>query len=64
VALPSLFAALDRTRVGVVAPLTNAAQSVMVVALGAAVFGARERTPRILAALVFVVAGGTLITAT
>lgn len=64
VALPSLFAALDRTRVGVAAPLTNAAQSVMVVVLGAAMFGARERTPRILAALVFVVAGGTLITAT
>ncbi len=64
VALPSLFAALDRSSVGVAAPLTNAAQSVMVVALGSVVFGARERTPRILMALVLVVAGGTLITAT
>lgn len=64
VALTALFWALDRARVGVVAPLTNASQSVMVVVLGAAVFGARERTPRILAALVLVVAGGALIAVT
>ncbi len=64
VALTSLFWALDRARVGVVAPLTNASQSVAVVMIAAAVFGARERTPRILAALVLVVAGGVLITAT
>jgi len=64
IALSSLFGAFDRTRVGVVAPLSNAAQSVAVVAIGAAVFGARERTPRILAALILVVAGGALITAT
>ncbi len=64
IALPMLFFAFDRGEVGLVAPLSNASQSVMVVALGAAVFGARERTPRILLALVLVVAGGALITAT
>ncbi|MBN4059506.1 DMT family transporter [Acidimicrobium ferrooxidans] len=64
IALTTLFGAFDRSRVGVVAPLSNAAQSVAVVVLGAAVFGAKERTPRILAALVLVIAGGALITAT
>lgn len=62
-ALPLLLAALDRGRVGVVAPLSNAVQNLSVVVLGGLVFGARERTPRILAALVMVVAGGALITA-
>ena len=62
VALASLFMAFDRGRVGLVAPLTNAMQSVVVVALGAVVFGARERTTRILAALVLVGIGGALIT--
>lgn len=63
-ALTALLAALGRTTVGVVAPLTNAAQSVTVVALGAVVVGKTERTPRILAALVLVVLGGALITST
>jgi uncharacterized membrane protein len=63
VALTSLFTAFDRDRVSLVAPLSNAAQSLAVVALGAMVFGARERTHRILVALVFVGAGGALITA-
>ena len=62
VALTSLFMAFDRGRVGLVAPLTNAMQSVVVVALGALIFGARERTTRILLALVLVGIGGALIT--
>ncbi len=63
VALTSLFVALDRARVGLVAPLSNAMQSIAVVILGGLVFGARERTPRILVALVLVVAGGAIILA-
>ncbi|MDH3754375.1 MAG: hypothetical protein OEU32_10940, partial [Acidimicrobiia bacterium] len=62
-ALPFLLEALDRGRVGVVAPFSNAVQNIAVVALGALVFGARERTPRVLVALVMVVVGGALITA-
>lgn len=62
-ALPVLLEALDRGRVGVVAPLSNAVQHVAVVLLGAAVFGAGERTPRVLAALGLIVVGGSLIAA-
>ncbi len=61
VALTALFGALDQGQVSLVAPLSNAAQSLAVVALGALVFGARERTNRILVALVLVVIGGALI---
>ncbi|NIR35023.1 MAG: DMT family transporter, partial [Actinobacteria bacterium] len=50
-ALPTLLAALDRGRVGIVAPLSLAAQHVSVVVLAAIVFGAHERTPRILFAI-------------
>lgn len=63
VALTSLFVALDRGRVGLVAPLSNATQSIAVVVLGGLVFGARERTPRILVALVLVVTGGAIVLA-
>jgi len=60
-ALPLLLAALDRGRVGIVAPLSLASQNVSVVVLGAAMFGANERTPRILFAVVLVVLGATLV---
>ena len=60
-ALPLLLAALDRGRVGIVAPLSLASQNVSVVAMGAVVFGANERTPRILLAIMLVVAGATLV---
>lgn len=60
-ALTTLLAALDRGRVGIVAPLSLAAQNVAVVALATIVFGARERTPRILIAIALVVAGATLV---
>lgn len=60
-ALPVLLEALDRGQVGVVAPLSNAVQHIAVVVLGAAVFGAGERTPRVLVALVLIVVGGSLI---
>jgi drug/metabolite transporter (DMT)-like permease len=62
-ALPTLLAALDRGVVGVVVPLSLAAQNVSVVILGAIVFGAQERTPRILLALVLIVGGGALVVA-
>ncbi len=62
VALTSLLAAFDRGQVGLVAPLANASQSLVVVALGTIAFGARERTTRILVALVLVAVGGILIT--
>ncbi len=60
-ALPTLLAALDRGQVGVVAPLSLAAQNVSVVALAAVVFGRDERTPRILVAIVLVLFGATLV---
>ncbi len=60
-ALTTLLEALDRGRVGIVAPLSLASQHLTVVALGAAVFGAAERTPRILVALVLVIAGAALV---
>jgi len=62
-ALPLLLAALDRGRVGVVAPLSNAVQNLTVVVLAGIFFGAQERTPRVIAALSMVVVGGALITA-
>ncbi len=62
IALTSLFGAINRGQISLVAPLSNAAQSLAVVALGTVVFGARERTNRILIALVLVVIGGALIT--
>jgi O-acetylserine/cysteine efflux transporter len=60
-ALPILLAALDRGQVGIVAPLSLASQNVSVVAMGAVVFGANERTPRILVAVILVVAGAALV---
>ena len=60
-ALPTLLAALDRGRVGIVAPLSLAAQHVSVVVLAAIVFGAHERTPRILFAIGLVVLGAVLV---
>ncbi len=62
-ALPLLLEALDRGRVGVVAPFSNAVQNLVVVAIGSAVFGKRERSARVLVALAMVVGGGALITA-
>jgi len=60
-ALPALLASLERGEVGTVAPINNAAQVVTVVLLSAIVFGKRERTVRVVAALTLIVAGGTLI---
>lgn len=61
-ALPLLLEALDRGEVGIVAPLSNAAQNLAVVVFGAALFGVEERSPRVLAALAMVVTGGAIIT--
>ena len=61
IALPTLLAALDRGQVGIVAPLSLASQNVSVVALAAVVFGADERTPRILIAILLVLLGATLV---
>ena len=60
-ALPVLLAAFDRGEVGLVAPLSLAAQNVAVVGFGAVAFGATERTPRVLAAVGLVIAGGALV---
>ncbi|MEE9415430.1 MAG: DMT family transporter [Acidimicrobiales bacterium] len=59
--LPTLLLALDRGEVGLVAPLSLASQNVAVVALGSVVFGADERTPRILAAIVLVIVGAAMV---
>lgn len=61
-ALPLLLEALDRGTVGVVAPVSLAAQNLTVVGLSAVVFGAHERTPRVLAALALIVVGVVLVT--
>ena len=61
--LATLLAALDRGRVGVVAPLSLGAQNVTVVVASAVFFGARERAPRVVVGLLFVVLGAALITA-
>lgn len=62
-ALPVLLEALDRGEVGIVAPLSLAAQNISVVGLSAVVFGAHERTPRVIGALGLIVLGATLVTA-
>jgi len=60
-ALPTLILALSRGDVGIVSPLTNAAQIISVVALSTYVYGSKERSPRLLVAITLVLAGGTLI---
>lgn len=60
-ALPTLLAALDRGRVGIVAPLSLAAQNLAVVALSTAVLGPSEGSRRILVALVMIVCGAALV---
>jgi len=60
-ALPTLLESLARGAVGVVAPINNGAQVITVVILAAVLFGQRERSPRIVIALLLVIAGGTLI---
>lgn len=61
--LGTLLAALDQGRVGVVAPLSLGAQNTTVVIASAALFGARERAPRVVVGLLLVVLGAGLITA-
>ena len=61
-ALPFLLEALDRGRVGLVAPLSLSAQNITVVALSSAAFGANERTRSILIALVLIIVGAALVT--
>ena len=61
VALPLLLEALDRGRVGVVAPLSLASQNLTVVAVGSLVFGVHERTGRVVVAVALILAGATLV---
>ncbi len=63
-ALPVLIWALSEGDVGIVSPLANAAQIVSVVVVSTWVYGARERSPRLIVALSLVLAGGTLISIT
>lgn len=60
-ALPLLLEALDRGRVGVVAPLSLASQNLTVVVVGSLVFGVDERTGRVVAAVALILAGATLV---
>ncbi len=60
-AMPILIWALSEGDVGIVSPMANAAQIISVVALSTYVYGARERSPRLIVALTLVLAGGTLI---
>lgn len=60
-ALPLLLEALDRGRVGIVAPLSLASQNVTVVVVGSLVFGAAERTGRVIAAVALILLGAALV---
>jgi len=60
-ALTALLEALDRGRVGLVAPLSLAAQNIAVVVIASRVFGRSERTPRILVAIVLIIVGSALV---
>lgn len=60
-AMPSLLTAFERSRVGIVSPLNNAAQALAVVALSGWMFGGTEVNRRVIIAVVFVLAGGTVI---
>lgn len=60
-ALPVLLESLSRGEVGIVTPINNGAQIITVVVLSAVFFGRRERSWRVVGALVLVIAGGTLI---
>ena len=60
-ALPLLLEALDRGRVGIVAPLSLASQNITVVVVGSIVFGVHERTRRVVFAVALILAGATLV---
>lgn len=60
-ALPLLLEALDRGRVGIVAPLSLASQNITVVVVGSIVFGVHERTTRVVLAVALILVGATLV---
>ena len=60
-ALPLLLEALDRGRVGIVAPLSLAAQNITVVIVGSIVFGVHERASRVVVAVALILVGATLV---
>ena len=60
-ALPLLLEALDRGRVGIVAPLSLASQNITVVIVGSIVFGVHERTSRVVVAVALILVGATLV---
>ena len=60
-ALPMLIWAISRGEIGLVAPLANGAQVITVVVVSSLVYGATERSPRVVLAVVLVLVGGTLI---
>ncbi len=61
IAMPSLLAAFERARVGVVSPLNNASQAFTVVVISGLVFGKTEVNRRVVTAVVLVLTGGTII---
>jgi drug/metabolite transporter (DMT)-like permease len=60
-ATTALLAAFARGRVSIVSPLNSAVQAVGVLILAAFVFSQKEVSPRIIVAVAFVLAGGTII---
>ena len=60
-ALPLLLEALDRGRVGIVAPLSLASQNITVVIVGSIVFGVHERTGRVVLAVALILVGAALV---
>ena len=60
-AVPALLAALERSRVGVVAPLHYASQSVAVLLVSRLLIGGTEVNKRVVVALSLTLAGGTII---
>ncbi|MEM7287212.1 MAG: DMT family transporter [Actinomycetota bacterium] len=60
-ALPLLLEALDRGRVGIVAPLSLASQNITVVVVGSIVFGVNERAGRVVGAVALILLGAVLV---
>ena len=60
-AMPSLLAAFERSRVGIVSPLLGATQTIGAVLLSGLLIGGTEIGQRVVVAVIVTLAGGTLI---
>ncbi len=61
-ALPVLLEALNKGTVNLVAPLALASQNIAIILLGGWLFGSRERSSRVVVAMVLIIVGGAVVT--